>query len=152
MYLNGTILWAPTVMKPEAAFAARVREGLRPFGVDIERIENRVNLGIADCLMGVGPRFVAVELKVVERGLKVALRPHQVAFLTRHASKGRPCFVLVSYKGTKEKPARVLLYRGADAVDLAENGLRVAPLRDWPNRGMPWKELAELMENPDSAG
>jgi hypothetical protein len=132
-------------MKPEAAFAARVRDGLRPHGLDIERIENRVNLGISDCLIGVGPRFVTVELKVVERGLKVSLRPHQVAFLTRHASKGRPCFVLVLYKGTKDKPARVLLYPGAAAVDLAENGLRVAPLRGWPSHGMPWGELAEAL-------
>ena len=141
------MLVPPMTMKPEAAFAARVREGLRPFGVDIERIENRVNLGIADCLMGAGPRFVAVELRVVERGLKVALRPHQVAFLTRHAAKGRPCFVLVSYKGTASKPARVLLYRGADAVELAENGLRVPPLRDWPSRGMLWGELAGILGN-----
>jgi hypothetical protein len=98
-------------MKPEAAFAARVREGLRPHGVDIERIENRVNLGIADCLMGVGPRFVAVELKVVERGLRVSLRPHQVAFLTRHAAKGRPCFVLILYRAYGWRPCGTgLLY------------------------------------------
>ena len=43
-------------MKPEAAFAARVREGLKASGADIERIENRINLGIADCLVGVGSR------------------------------------------------------------------------------------------------
>ena len=116
-------------------------------GLDIERIENRVNLGISDCLIGAGPRFVAVELKVVTRGLAVALRPHQVAFLTRHASKGRPGFVLVLCEAKKDKPARVLLYRGADAVDLAENGLRVVPLADWPSRGMPWEELAQILEN-----
>ena len=130
---------------PEAAFALRVREGLQPLGVDIERIENRVNLGISDCLMGIGSRFVAVELKVVERGLKVALRPHQIAFLTRHAMKGRPCFVLIQYKGTLAKPGKIYLYRGRDAVALAEHGLRYAPLRTWPNRGMPWEELAEVL-------
>jgi len=130
---------------PEAAFALRVREGLQPLGVDIERIENRVNLGISDCLMGIGSRFVAVELKVVERGLKVALRPHQIAFLTRHAMKGRPCFVLIQYKGTLAKPGKIYLYHGRDAVALAEHGLRYAPLRTWPNRGMPWAELAEVL-------
>lgn len=137
--------------KPEAAFALRVREALQPLGVDIERIENRVNLGIADCLMGVDSRFVAVELKVVERGLKVALRPHQIAFLTRHALKGRPCFVLIHYKGTVSRPGRIFLYHGRDAVALAENGLRLPSLRDWPNRGMPWQELRDLLaarENP----
>jgi len=132
---------------PEAAFASRVRDGLQPLGADIERIENRVNLGIADCLIGIGPRFVALELKVVERGLKVSLRPHQVAFLTRHALKGRPCFVLVHFKGTLLRPARVYLYHGRDAVALAADGLRLPPLRDWPSRGMPWPELmAELSE------
>lgn len=130
---------------PESAFASRVRENLQPLGVDIERIENRVNLGIADCLMGVRDRFVAVELKVVERGLKVSLRPHQIAFLTRHAAKGRPCFVLVLYKGTLSRPARVFLYRGADAIALAESGLRLPPLRDWSSRSVNWAEMVEIL-------
>lgn len=143
------MIWDP--MKPEAAFALRVREGLQPLGVDIERIENRVNLGISDCLMGIDSTFVAVELKVVERGLKVALRPHQIAFLTRHALKGRPCFVLIQYKGTLAKPGKIYLYHGRDAVALAEHGLRYAPLRTWPNRGMRWDELKAALseaENP----
>lgn len=130
---------------PEAAFAARVREGLLPLGVDIERIENRVNLGVSDCLMGVGPRFVSVELKVVARGLQVSLRPHQIAFLTRHALKGRPCFVLVFYKGTLLRPPRIYLYHGRDAVALAEHGLKLPPLFDWPSRGMPWPELVQAL-------
>lgn len=130
---------------PEAAFAARVREGLQPLGVDVERVENRVNLGIADMLLGVRERFVALELKVVKKGLKVALRPHQIAFMTRHALKGRPCFVLVHYVGTLAKPGRVYLYHGRDAVALAAEGLRLPPLRDWPNRGMKWPELLEAL-------
>lgn len=135
---------------PEAAFASRVREGLQPLGVEIERIENRVNLGIADCLIGIDSRFVAVELKVVERGLKVSLRPHQIAFLTRHALKGRPCFVLVQYKGTLSRPGRIFLYHGRDAVALAESGLRLPPLRDWPNRGMRWEELKAALSEREN--
>lgn len=137
------------MMKPEAAFSARVAQGLAAHGVDIDRIENRVNLGLPDMLVGVGASFAMMELKVVDRGLKVGLRPHQIAFLVRHAAKGRPCFVLVLYKGTASKPARVLLYRGADAVALSQDGLRMAPLRDWPSRDMAWKELADALgENP----
>jgi len=72
-------------MKPEAAFSARVRKGLA--GLDIDRIENRVNLGISDMLVGAGLRFAMMELKVVQ-GYAVGLRPHQIAFLTRHAEHG----------------------------------------------------------------
>lgn len=132
-------------MTPEASFAARVREGLRPCGVDTERIENRVNLGVSDMLVGAGSRFAAVELKVVSRGLKVALRPHQIAFLTRHAMRGRPCFVLVHRPAATARPAQIALYQGSQAVALAEEGLRLAPIRAWPSKGMPWQELADIL-------
>ena len=130
---------------PEAAFSARVRDGLKAVGLDIERIENRVNLGVSDMLIGAADRFVCVELKAITRGLKVSLRPHQVAFLTRHAAAGRPCFVLVHQGAAANRPARVLLYRGTQAIELATHGLRVVPLRDWPSRGMPWAELADIL-------
>lgn len=130
---------------PEAAFAARVRDGLRPHGVDTERIENRVNLGVSDMLVGAGDRFAAVELKVVTRGLKVALRPHQIAFLTRHAAAGRPCFVLVHQKGGTVRPDEIALYAGSQAIALAAEGLRLVPLHAWPNKGMPWGELAAVL-------
>ena len=71
-------------MTPEARFSARVKAGL--VHCDIERVENRVNLGVPDMMIGVGDAFVLVELKVVAKGLKVGLRPHQIAFMTRHAA------------------------------------------------------------------
>ena len=113
-------------------------------GCDIERIENRVNLGVSDMLVGVADCFVTLELKVVQSGLKVKLRPHQIAFLTRHAAKGRPCFVLVLRAGGAVlKPERILLYHGRDAVALAEEGLRLPPLAEWPSRGMNWQDLRD---------
>ena len=130
---------------PEAAFAARVRDGLRPFDMDTERIENRVNLGVSDLLVGAGDRFVSIELKAVVRGLKVSLRPHQVAFLTRHAARGRPCYVLVHQVSTVVRPGRIVLYHGRQAMELAEQGLRLEPVAAWPNRGMPWQELADIL-------
>jgi len=134
---------------PEARFSARVRDGLKALGCDIERIENRVNLGVSDMLVGVDNCFVTVELKVVQSGLKVKLRPHQIAFLTRHAAKGRPCFVLVLRAGGAVlKPERILLYRGRDAVALAEEGLRLQPLAEWPTRGMNWADLKEKLSTP----
>ena len=129
---------------PEARFSARVRDGLKALGCDVERIENRVNLGVSDMLIGVADCFVTVELKAVSRGLKVTLRPHQIAFLIRHASKGRPCFVLVL------NIDRILLYQGRDAVALAAEGLRLPPLAEWPSRGMNWAELKEKLSGmPD---
>jgi len=134
---------------PEARFSARVRDGLKALGCDVERIENRVNLGVSDMLVGVGNCFVTVELKVVQSGLKVKLRPHQIAFLTRHAAKGRPCFVLVLRAGgTVLKPERILLYHGRDAVALAEKGLRLPPLAEWPSRGMVWQDLRDELLIP----
>lgn len=130
---------------PEAAFATRVRDGLRPLGLDTERIENRVNLGVSDLLVGAGDRFVSIELKAITRGLKVSLRPHQIAFLTRHAAAGRPCYVLVHYVSTVVRPGRIALYHGRQAMELAEQGLRLEPMAAWPNRGMPWEELAAIL-------
>jgi hypothetical protein len=130
---------------PEAAFAIRVRDGLRPLGLDTERIENRVNLGVSDMLVGAGDRFVSIELKAVSRGLKISLRPHQIAFLTRHATAGRPCYVLVHQISTVVRPGRIALYHGRQAMELADQGLRLEPIAAWPNRGMPWQELADIL-------
>ena len=127
-------------MTPEARFSARVKSGL--VNCDIERVENRVNLGVPDMMIGVGDRFVLVELKAVTKGLKVGLRPHQIAFMTRHSAKGRPCFILVLQEGgTTLKPAKIHLYRGSDAIDLAAHGLRHPALAVWPSHGMPWGDL-----------
>ena len=130
-------------MTPEARFSARVKSGL--VNCDIERVENRVNLGVPDMLIGVGETFVLVELKVVSKGLKVGLRPHQIAFMTRHAAKGRPCFVLVLDMGNTLRPSTIRLYHGRDAMALATEGIKLNPLRCWPSRGMPWTELEETL-------
>ena len=130
-------------MTPEARFSARVKAGL--VNCDIERVENRVNLGVPDMMIGVGDSFVLVELKVVAKGLKVGLRPHQIAFMTRHAAKGRPCFVLVHDLGNTQRPSTIRLYHGRDAMALATEGIKLDPLRCWPSRGMPWKELEETL-------
>ena len=130
-------------MTPEARFSARVKAGL--VNCDIERVENRVNLGVPDMMIGVGDRFVLVELKAVTKGLKVGLRPHQIAFMTRHAAKGRPCFVLVLDMGNTLRPSTIRLYHGRDAMALATEGIKLDPLRCWPSRGMPWKELEETL-------
>ena len=130
---------------PEARFSRRVRIALQEQGCAVERIENRVNLGIPDMLVGVGSRFVMLELKAVSRGLAVSLRPHQVAFMVRHSRAGRPCFALVHEAGTARRPPMLHLYAGAQALELAEIGLRAAPVMAWMDREMDWPHLVELL-------
>ena len=130
-------------MTPEARFSARVKAGL--VNCSIERIENRVNLGIPDMLVGIGDRFVLLELKVVSKGLKVGIRPHQVAFMVRHTSQERPCYVLVLDMGNTLRPSTIRLYEGRDAMRLLREGIKLEPLRCWPSRGMPWVELEETL-------
>ncbi len=114
-------------MTPEARFSARVKAGL--VNCSIERIENRVNLGIPDMLVGVGEYFVLMELKVVAKGLKVGLRPHQIAFMTRHAAKDRPCYILILDMGNTLRPSTIRLYQGSDAMKLAAEGIKLERCR-----------------------
>jgi len=130
-------------MTPEALFSSRVRGGL--VHCSIERIENRASLGMPDMLVGIGDRFALLELKVVARGLKVGLRPHQIAFMTRHAAAGRPCFVLVLHVGNTLRPSTILLYHGRDAMELATHGVKHEPVGRWPSKGMPWAALEETL-------
>jgi hypothetical protein len=130
---------------PEARLSRRVRIALQEHGCVVERIENRVNLGVPDMLVGIGSRFVMLELKALTRGLAVALRPHQIAFLTRHSRAGRPCFVLVHDGGSVNRKASLSLYSGTQALELAEIGLRAAPIMSWPDREIDWPALVELL-------
>jgi hypothetical protein len=130
---------------PEARLSRRVRIALQEHGCAVERIENRVNLGVPDMLVGIGPRFVMLELKALTRGLAVELRPHQIAFLTRHSRAGRPCFVLVHDAGSTRRPSMLHLYSGSQALELAEIGIRAAPIMSWPDREIDWPALVELL-------
>jgi len=132
---------------PEALFSARVKKGLK--NCYIERLENRVNLGIPDMLIGIGNRFVALELKVVQSGYKIGLRPHQVSFFLRHSSHNRPCFLLVLWKSSASREESIVLYDGLEIVNIADMGLRVDPIKAWPSKKMPWEELEYFLLSDD---
>ena len=126
------------------AYDAEIADLLAPYQADVA-------LQAGYMLVGVLDEFVLLELKVVDRGLKVSLRPHQIAFMTRQSARGRPCFVLVLQSGgTTLRPAKIHLYRGRDAIDLAAHGLRLPALRSWASRGMPWGELFELLSETET--
>lgn len=137
-------------LKPESALYQRIRENLP--GVFITRLESRVGLGIPDCLIAFGPRpvgkFVMVELKVVSKGKKVNLSPHQIAFHLKHASMECPTYILVEYHppATRSvKKAELLLYGGHQAEALLMAGVEAPPLERWNMAAVPWATVAHRL-------
>jgi hypothetical protein len=130
---------------PEAALYARLKENLP--NAYITRLESRVGLGIPDCLVALGPlpgAFVMVELKVVKRGKKVNLSPHQIAFHHKHSTLKCPTFILVQYHPvgtTASRSAEILLYSGAQVESLAMVGVDTRPIDRWNLAAMEWNML-----------
>ena len=134
-------------IKPEAALCKKLGENLPR--AQITRIENRLNLGIPDLLIALDSPsiFLMMELKVVKTGLKINLSPHQYSFHLKHASIGCPTFILVHYyppESSGDKPM-LKLYRGAQALFLFNDGVKVPPLAQWPVRAVNWAEMRELL-------
>jgi hypothetical protein len=112
----------------------------------ITRIESRVNLGIPDCLVALKGQglFVMIELKVVKRGRKINLSPHQVAFHAKHADLGAPTFILVQYHPpgtTSALKAELLLYHGRQVIDMHHLGIDAAPIERWQLSHVLWHML-----------
>lgn len=129
-------------VKPETNLYKRVRDNLR--GCHITRIESRVGLGIPDCLIACKEGvFVMLELKVVKRGRKVNLSPHQIAFHLKHATDmGCPTFILVQHipTGGMVKDSMLLLYGGDQVMELAKLGVDLQPIGQW-SWGQPMWEV-----------
>lgn len=108
-----------------------------------------MNLGIPDCLIALkNDKFIMVELKVVKRGKKVNLSPHQVAFHLKHSSLNCPTFILVQYHPagtTSALKAELFLYRGAQAVDLLHLGIECEPFAKWPLSHVQWHMLRHAL-------
>jgi hypothetical protein len=134
-------------IKPEANLYKRLRENLP--SCHFTRIESRVNLGIPDCLLAFPHgEFVMVELKVVKRGRKIALSPHQVAFHVKHADLRCPTYILVQYfppGATHAHKSELLLYCGEQAIDLVKLGVDANPVARWPWMGVSWAELRKAL-------
>jgi len=110
----------------------------------ITRIESRVGLGIPDCLIAFPGKFVMVELKVVKRGRKVALSPHQVAFHVVHAEMKVPTYILVQYFPPGETvgaKSELLLYEGKQVEQVHNLGIDANPLDSWRLTGPAWHML-----------
>ena len=130
-------------VKPEANLYKRLRESLP--NCHFTRIESRVNLGIPDVLLAFPHgQFAMVELKVVKRGRKVNLSPHQVAFHIKHADLRCPTYILVQHQPagtTHASKSELLLYCGEQAIDLVTLGVDTPALARWPWTAISWAEL-----------
>ncbi|MFZ9739601.1 MAG: hypothetical protein ACO3EZ_16510 [Prochlorotrichaceae cyanobacterium] len=85
-----------------------------------------------------------LELKVVKRGKKVNLSPHQIAFHHKHSSLKCPTFILIQYHPpgtTASRSAEVLLYSGAQVESLAMVGVDTPPIDRWNLAAMQWNML-----------
>jgi hypothetical protein len=137
-------------LKPESIFYKRLKENVPD--CHFTRIESRVNLGIPDCLLAFPHGlFVMAELKVVKRGRKIALSPHQVAFHIKHADLRCPTYILVQYfpPGViHASKSELLLYCGEQALDVARLGIDTPALARWPWTAISWSTLrAHLVDS-----
>ena len=128
--------------KPESVFSDYLKTHLPE--VDISRVESLASLGFPDRViadkLGTG-RVAFLENKVVQRGLKVDLRPHQISFLFRHWEYCCNAFLLVKHLPIGKRVAIINLYHGGQVMDIARNGLRVDPVIRWPSNAVDWQRL-----------
>jgi len=89
-----------------------------------------------------------LELKVVKRGRKVALSPHQVAFHLKHSDLRCPTFVLVQYyppQALTAAKSELRLYAGEQVVELHKLGLDLEPVECWLWTGVMWHMLRQAL-------
>jgi hypothetical protein len=87
-----------------------------------------------------------VELKVVKRGFKVNLSPHQVAFHLKHADMHCPTFIVVQYSPAgKTAAGELLVYSGDQVMDVHKLGVKAEPLARWPWLGVQWQMVKQVL-------
>ncbi len=113
----------------------------------ITRIESRAGLGIPDMLIALEPEgvFVMLELKVVQKGKKVNLSPHQISFLIKHSTLGAPVFLLVQHKLLGGTSNYLSLYKGGSAIEVFERGIDAPFLLRYPAVAVDWKEIRKML-------
>ena len=129
-------------MTPEAKLYQRIKRNLTQ--AILTRIESRVNLGTPDLLVALNSKFLMVELKVVAKGLKVNLSPHQISYHVKHATAGCPTFIVVEYhpSATAKQPATLRLYSNHQTLDLVEHGVKLEPMACYQLNAIDWPDLA----------
>jgi len=137
--------------KPEAVFSRHVIAMLP--GFDIVRVETVASLGFPDMVLtdkgGTG-KVCFLENKVVTRGLKVGLRPHQISFLFRQWSYGVSAYVLVKHIPVGKRIGSILLYEGGQSMELQEKGLSLPPVLSFSTAAVDWQQIRERLLSKNS--
>ena len=132
--------------KPETLFSRHIIAMLP--GFDIVRVETSASLGFPDMVLtdkrGSG-KVCFLENKVVSRGQKVLLRPHQIAFLYRHWSYGAAAYILVKHVPVGKRIGRLCLYSGGQAMELQEKGLALDPVLSYSTATVDWQQIREKL-------
>ncbi len=86
-----------------------------------------------------------LELKVVQKGKKVNLSPHQISFLIKHSTLGAPVFLLVQHKLLGGTSNYLSLYKGGKAIEVFERGIDAPFLLRYPATAVDWKEIRKML-------
>jgi hypothetical protein len=110
--------------KDESKFWQEVKKFIPD--ISFTRIENLSSLGTPDVLcQNKNGTFFTLELKVTKTNL-VRLSPHQISFHIRHSKN---TFILVKpLAPSRSILSEPYLYEGSSVLQLATQGLRLAPL------------------------
>ena len=105
--------------KPESKFWQQIKKSLPD--ISFTRLENLSSLGTPDVLcQNKNGTFFTLELKVTKTN-SVRISPHQISFHIRHPKN---TFILV----LDTRLSLPKLYEGSSCLQLATQGLRLAPL------------------------
>ena len=109
----------------------------------MERIENWAGMGFPDVFVNAGGSFHLIELKVSHHNA-VSLRPHQVAFHTKH-SNGSIWILVKQLDKSRPRHAKLFVYHGRQAVDVANKGLKTDPICSI-DTGDDWDKIFKTIE------
>jgi len=111
-----------TAQKPESQFYQQLKVGAKKLNRKLRytRLESWCTLGVPDLLVADEfGKFGMVELKYTT-GNTVGLRPHQVAWLTKHSNTSS--WILV--KQSKKSDDTLFVFKASDALALKTGGLK----------------------------
>lgn len=109
----------------ESDFWRKIKAGIKTPGLDAVRIESGLtHRGIADVNIAYDGREVWLELKILKRGLRPKLSMSQVIWHERRAEiRCKTWIAVLVLTGV----ARIALYRGCVARQLADRGIIIPP-------------------------